>query len=1104
MHQRLCLLTVIGLLVVSCGIIEEMSEDVPEVTTPGPTAQINPAPIVSGEPQGVFPYTSMNPPDLSRITISEPDDEGFVMVTGGARAVSTEWDHVEYNWVALAGMEVGTEACAELKPDGSFKGRVYAPPGITLYIAPAWMEKGPRDPDEEGGLCEHAGHGDGVLVRIPEVGAAYVTFGALPRGRRRLKGEHGPYTERRNFWHAEGDFTHVEITIRGLDIFRNACLRPALKIERLFDGEGRPRAAHDTSTQGIPVSPTGFMVESRYYLSAADLLYLEPECLPRRSDFDLAYDLPDFAADLPDGLYHVRIILGGWGSGDVQAFRAQNPFFSQEFEPAVNDQGLYGPVFRVGEPATPSLPWVLFAETASQGSGGARGIVPHELRDDFAFDTRVTLTPPQMILPRVDPNSGLAIPYRLEPWLPSVSAAPFRGFLPASPLIPLALPGGSIQVTVERPDGEVDTLGPAQFTQSVVAQSYGGEERFFDRPGSNHSFAGPNRTYGLTTGDDTFIYVFPAQGRYTIRVAGEVQDVWSNSYRGGGTYEVWIANALDVDLGTFTGTPMMVGDAYAPTVQVYPAMPAEIEVTIRYYPDSDVGREVVHTIDGRANRFGYFHPQGSPFIFDEPGEYRVDVLAWTDTPESGLWMGARTGASVVAEPESSFTLHGDTQSEGERWYFNNVIHGGCGEETCGGPNVNLYPIFRGDVVWFADSTNQQRPDLFVNDPDGLAGEPTVSDELRPLLSWAESGRDVYQYPEEATVWEYWYESSQRPGESIQARLLQNGTAHEHWYSSDNYNRQFGMGPEGDLPDDLKLLFGGAVHRGPERNVYAYYAAMDSMIPELTELGQRTCPPFQGAAGGPDNCGPLLTWDGREVDLFLTATGVQPGTILEVGDVFAFSGIMWPTLESKYTVTVTKPDGSTVVWNGQASPVGYVSDEGRTFVVDQPGRYRVHLALIHDTVVPSTGAAPDPPIVADGVTVLSEYGYEYPLSAVMGTFDSTFDVYAIDPGAEVPPATIVVEGDQDAEAPVRIQVAVDAPDGIPVYHTLHMPGFVLAMGQTKVTDGSAEIRVDRTELRDEYSNFDPRHEVYKLTLLIDTPGNPAAQLTHFRGNTIWSR
>lgn len=245
------------------------------------------------------------------------------------------------------------------------------------------------------------------------------------------------------------------------------------------------------------------------------------------------------------------------------------------------------------------------------------------------------------------------------------------------------------------------------------------------------------------------------------------------------------------------------------------------------------------------------------------------------------------------------------QAQGMRWYFNNVIHGGCGEESCGGPNVNLFPIFRGDIVWFADTTNQQRPSVFVSDPDGLAGERTHDDERRPLLSWSETGRDVYQYPEDATVWEYWYESAQRVGESIQQRVLQNETAHMHWYTNDNYNQQFGVRPEGDLVNDIKLLFVGAVHKEPEGNAYAYYAAMDVTIPELTELGQRTCPPFQGAAGGPPNCGPILELNGRAVDLFLTPSSVQPGSILQVCDTFAFSGIMWPTLETRYQVTVTK-------------------------------------------------------------------------------------------------------------------------------------------------------------------------------------------------------
>ncbi len=1050
------------------------------------------------QPGDVLPYTSMNPPDLDLITISTPDEDGFVIVEGGPGAVPTEADSLQFNWVSLAGMEVGSEGCTRLNDDGSFIGQVYAPPGVTLYIAPAWIEGGPRHPDEEGGLCHQNSHGDGVLVNIPQQGEKFVAFGALPNGRERIQGEHNAYTIRRNFWRAQGDFSRVDITIRGLE--KHACLRPALKIERLFDDQGSPRAVHDTGTQGVPVTTTGFMVESRYYWLDADVLYLENrECLEGQSDYDLTYDLPDFMANLADGWYRIRVILGGWDNGETWPFIAQNPFFSQEFEPALNDQGLYGPVFEVGDPATPYLPWVLFAETASLGAGGARGIVPTELKDDFAFDTRVNLTPTWMILPRLDRVSGAQVPYRLEPWLPSISAAPFRGFLPASPLIPLDPASSRMLVSITHPNGDIETLDTEALRQSVVALSFNHGGIFYQRPGANHSFAGPNRTYGMTTGDDSFVYIFPEDGLYSIQIDGLVSDIWGNIYQGGGTYQVYVAQALDIDMGVFMGTPMMVGDAYTPTLQVFPPRPADIEMIIRYFPYSDKDREVVHTITGRANRFGYFHPGEEPFVFDEPGEYRVDVLAQHVDANGDLWMAARTAASVVAEPDTSFTLHGDTQERGMRWYFNNVIHGGCGEESCGGSNVNLFPIFRGDIVWFADTTNQQRPSVFVSDPDGLTSERTHDDERRPLLSWSETGRDVYQYPEDATVWEYWYESAQRVGESIQQRVLQNETAHMHWYTSDNYNQQHGMPPDGDLVHDIKLLFGGAVHKGPEGVAYAYYAAMDVTIPELTDLGQRTCPPFQGAAGGTPNCGPILELKGRDVDLFLTPSSVQPGSIMEVGDTFAFSGIMWPTLDTKYKVTITKPDGSIVLWEGQATPVGYVSDEGRTFVVDQPGRYRIHLTLIHDAVVPSTGAAPDPPIIADGERVMSEFGYREPLSAIMGTFDSTFEVYAVSPDISLPPASVNMPG--DSRSAIRVQIESDAPDGTSAYYTLHMPGFILEMGEVEVQDGIADIEIDRRALMKDYPNFSPEYEVYTLTLLVDDPDHPTAHYIYFNGNTF---
>ena len=73
---------------------------------------------------------------------------------------------------------------------------------------------------------------------------------------------------------------------------------------------------------------------------------------------------------------------------------------------------------------------------------------------------------------------------------------------------------------------------------------------------------------------------------------GWIEDVWGNSYSGGGTYELWVAHPLDVDSGVLPGTPFEVGDTFNPTVRLHPRVPAEVEMTVTLYPDSDPAASV--------------------------------------------------------------------------------------------------------------------------------------------------------------------------------------------------------------------------------------------------------------------------------------------------------------------------------------------------------------------------------------------------------------------------------------------------------------------------------------------------------------------------------
>lgn len=44
---------------------------------------------------------------------------------------------------------------------------------------------------------------------------------------------------------------------------------------------------------------------------------------------------------------------------------------------------------------------------------------------------------------------------------------------------------------------------------------------------------------------------------------------------------------LDIDRGVLPGTPLAMGDAYNPALQLYPRVPAKVKLTVALYPDSD-------------------------------------------------------------------------------------------------------------------------------------------------------------------------------------------------------------------------------------------------------------------------------------------------------------------------------------------------------------------------------------------------------------------------------------------------------------------------------------------------------------------------------------
>jgi len=267
------------------------------------------------------------------------------------------------------------------------------------------------------------------------------------------------------------------------------------------------------------------------------------------------------------------------------------------------------------------------------------------------------------------------------------------------------------------------------------------------------------------------------------------------------------------------------------------------------------------------------------------------------------------------------------------------------------------------------------------------------------------------------------------------------------------------------------LLGDPANPSDGRNEYLGYASTEILIPPGTEGGNRCFPPFQGCSGGPSG-GPLFTLKGQDIDLFITPTGIQPGTVLEVaghgtgevaghgtgevGDTFSFSGVMWPNLDSKVWVTATAPSGAPHLIQGQANKYGYFYNPDGDFVVDEPGRWTVDVHLVHDTVVPSTGLPPTC----------------YNTGNVLGSRDGRFYVYVVENSA--PPLSLDLPRDQFLSGPAPVVFSGAIPSGwqnVTGAFTAIMSGYILEEGELTIEGDTFSYTFDPLRLHQDFPNLD---------------------------------
>jgi hypothetical protein len=631
--------------------------------------------------------------------------------------------------------------------------------------------------------------------------------------------------------------------------------------------------------------------------------------------FTLTFNAP-LPADLPAGQY-VPSVTGQAQIADSDWFDwYANRIFSTEGSgrEAVSASRL--PLFiTIGDVAPPSMVWSLFQDA---GANGANGLLSTTAQALFpvALSNQVQFSPPTLIL---TPGT-----YPLEPSLPMQWAN--RANALAAPLLPLQLPSGEYGVTIARPDGQIDRLSAQPFRQMVLPT-------LADR--ARYGGSTPQNMVRLTTLDPLLSnYPFNLYGTYDINVTGFLTDFTGQQYAGSGAYRVVVAEPLALQPAVLPGTPFTEGDVFAPGGRLLPAVPADITVTLRFFP---LGRPDVltQTITGKASRYGIFYsPQ--TFQFAGAGEYSVEYEARYTDEQGRLWAASLRGAGVVASADSGLIVHGkrgiaDYVRDPQAWFDTTFYP----EDAPDLPEILNFPYFSGDVAFIPDNADAGiQPVLTLQD---IYGEYTAT--LRQIApDFSQDGQNldwfittdtlpVYAAPESVA-----YISAVRPDVNLR-QIVTDALGWQlplHWTNADPLNQQIGAGIAGNQAGDYAFLFGGVVTPDDA----ATYAALAVVVPE--DDSAKVYPPFAA---------PLFTVRDEPITLFFHPTGTRPGQIFNVGDMVSVVGQVAPPLAADVRVKVIAPSGIVREWNGRANHTGYFYVPPGDFAADEPGVWNIDIMLM---------------------------------------------------------------------------------------------------------------------------------------------------------------
>jgi len=1049
------------------------------------------------------PPIPTTPPRADRITVGPPDAEGYATVTGAAVSV------MPFSGVAVVNLSAHNLAVTKSDGAGAFSLRLYAPPGSSLWIkydpdgwrtAQLWAD---AQPGMTPGDFSYVNSLPGTIIMAgtPQQPTArehhFSTVGILGGGAKEWAGwwvtgtlqvpSGGPGPGLAVGRGAQVRVTaRVRVTSSAMNCTGTPGYTPRLYVDvrHMFAADGSAERGNTWFNSDL-FTPTGLPIEREGWpetraVVSADVSGLT--CLSSHAfegSIDATFRVPD---DLPDGTYGVF----AWVQGGGTPLQRNEPLAVIWYHEA----GLATlPLLRVGAGDAARIPWVLLGDVPLNGH---RGVVAREDQGHYAMPTRPIYPPERVVLPRLDERTGEPIAYRLEPgsnWLSSTDRR-----LPCPPTIPLALPSGSLTVHVQRPDGQVDTLGPAPFAQSSV--------RTPTTPGGDPLDSGTGHIgdlFHLTTMDDDFAYRFNQYGPHVVTLDGEVEDIFGNTHVIHGTYDVDVARILDLDPAQLPTTPYKQGDAFAPGLHVFPPVPAEVSIQLVQMPNSDPGRATTRTISGQANRFGYFQPAaGTQVRMAAAGEFRVDYSAVYTAIDGTRWVGSMTWGSVIEGPNPQMEAHGrrgmdyhhDRIDDMPAWF--EVFH--LPAEKVG---IEVYyPYFSGDVHWGNEDRGPgDSIHTIISAKDLTGSRQTIYNAIRasyprarngfrwppddtsmtglekriavgeaPLFITTSSGKDPSVAPQQIDQWGYWYGSSERPDVHVRELVSEDNMGTAYWRFDDTYGYQIGEPANGDQPGDIKWEFGGAVYRVPSRGIteYAIYSSLWVMLPHGCDAYgcARVTPPFQDATGASINGGPILTLQGKDIDMLFLPKGVRPGDVLEVGDTVAFSGHVGPPLDSRVQVTITAPGGTIRSRTWHANKIGWLYDPSFDFVADQAGKWTVDVSVVHDRPYVANGVVP---MTHNTGTVLGTAGrYEF---YVVPKGSSRLAVLA--PGSGFLDWAPGMHGAWGRIQPIQIRGRASAGTTA-VHYTIHDKGVVMGRGSlTPDASGAFSLTYDARALNQQF-------------------------------------